>query len=423
MTPGERAALRSAEGARIARTLSPALVLVGLLLVAGNLRAGLTTVGPVLSDITGALGLSSVAASVLVSLPLVAFAVVSPFAPRLARRVGLERSLALALAVLAAGLVLRSLPGLGSLWTGTAFIGVAIAVLNVVLPALVKRDFPTRIGQITGAYSVVQAVFAAIAAGVAVPVAGLTAVGWRLPLGMWAVLAVVALAVLAPQLRRRTVVPEGQDDVALDVDGRRTARDSAGRDSAGHRSPWRSALAWQVTAFMGLQSVGFYVFITWLPSIERSAGISPEAAGWHQLLLNGCGILGSVTCSFLIPRFRDQRLLAAAAPAVTVIAMLGLLFAPELAALWDSIAGVAGGATIVLALSFFGLRTRHHAQAAALSGMAQSVGYLVAAAGPIGVGALHDATGSWTGPLLVVIGVQAVLLVFGLLAGRNRFLE
>ena len=411
----ERTALRGggSGSARIVRTLSPALVLTGLLLVAGNLRAGLTTVGPVLSDITSALGLTSVAASVLVSLPLVAFAVVSPFAPRVARALGLERSLALALLLLAGGLVLRSLPGLGSLWTGTALIGVAIAVLNVVLPALVKRDFPTRIGQITGAYSVVQAVFAAIAAGVAVPVAGLTAVGWRLPLGMWAVLAVIAIAVLAPQLRRRTVVPDGQEDLTLGREGHRS----------GGSSPWRSALAWQVTAFMGLQSVGFYIFITWLPSIERSAGISPEAAGWHQLLLNGCGIVGSVTCSFLIPRFRDQRLLAAAAPAFTVIAMLGVLFAPALSAVWDSIAGVAGGVTIVLALSFFGLRTRHHAQAAALSGMAQSVGYLVAAAGPIGVGALHDATGSWTGPLLVVIGVQVVLLVFGLLAGRNRILE
>lgn len=396
--------------ARTATALAPALVIAGLLLVAGNLRAGLTTVGPLLGDITASLGLASVEASVLVSLPLVAFAVVSPFAPRFARRVGLERALGLALGLLAVGLVLRSLPGLPSLWTGTALIGVAIAVLNVVLPALVKRDFPTRIGQVTGAYSAVQAVFAAVAAGVAVPVAGLSALGWRLPLGMWALLALLALAVLAPQLRRRTVVPAGQDDVALDPAPR----------SAPWRSPWRSALGWQVTAYMGLQSVGFYIFITWLPSIETASGISPAAAGWHQLLLNGFGILGSVTCSFLIPRFRDQRLLAVLAPTLIAAAVLGVLFAPELSSAWDSVAGVAGGASIVLALSFFGLRTTHHSQAAALSGMAQSVGYLVAAAGPIAVGALHDATGSWTGPLLVVVAVQLVLLVFGMLAGRAR---
>jgi len=414
MSGGERTALapaaRGPRGSRAPRILAPALIIAGLLLVAGNLRAGITTVGPVLGEISASLGLTSVAASALVSLPLVAFAVVSPFAPRLARWVGLERALAIALVALAAGLVLRSLPGLPCLWSGTALIGVAIAVLNVVLPALVKRDFPTRIGQVTGAYSAVQAVFAALAAGVAVPVAGLSALGWRLPLGMWAVLALIALAVLAPQLRRRTVVPEEQDDVVLDT----------GKHGAAWRSPWRSALGWQVTAYMGLQSVGFYVFITWLPSIETTAGVSAAAAGWHQLLLNGCGIVGSLTCSVLIPRFRDQRLLAVLAPVLIVTAVLGVLFAPELSGVWDSIAGVAGGASIVLALSFFGLRTTNHSQAASLSGMAQSVGYLVAAAGPIAVGALHDATGSWTSPLLVVLAVQLALLVFGMLAGRAR---
>ena len=130
--------------------------------------------------------------------------------------------------------------------------------------------------------------------------------------------------------------------------------------------------------------------------------------------------MGSIACSFLIPRFRDQRLLAVLAPSLIMVAVLGVLFAPALSGVWDSVAGVAGGASIVLALSFFGLRTTHHAQAAALSGMAQSVGYLVAAAGPIAVGALHDATGSWTPPLLVLAGVQLVLICFGLLAGRAK---
>jgi CP family cyanate transporter-like MFS transporter len=394
------------------RALSPALVLVGLLLVAGNLRAGITTVGPVLADIERDLGLTSAAASVLVSLPLLAFAVVSPFAPRLARRVGLEWALGLGLIGLAVGLVLRSLPGLALLWGGTALIGVAIAILNVVLPALVKRDFPTRIGQITGSYSAVQSLFAALAAGVAVPVAGMSALGWRLPLGMWAVLAVVALAVLAPQLRRHTVVARSQDDVSV------TAHDLDG--GARWRSPWRSALGWQVTAFMGMQSVAFYVFITWLPSIETAAGVSAGEAGLHQLFLNGFGIVGSIGCSFLIPRFRDQRLLAMIAPALIIVSGGGILIAPQLSGIWTSVTGVAGGASIVLALSFFGLRTSHHSQAAALSGMAQTVGYSFAAAGPIAAGALHDATGSWTPALAVVIVLQALLVVVGAFAGRAR---
>ncbi len=410
MTVDDRA-LATSRTTSTARTLSPALVLIGLLLVAGNLRAGITTVGPLLADIERDLGLDSVSASVLVSLPLLAFALISPLAPRLSRRVGLEWALGSGLIVLTVGLVLRSLPGLPCLWGGTALLGAAIAVLNVVLPALVKRDFPTRIGQITGSYSAVQSIFAAVAAGIAVPVAGMSALGWRLPLGMWAVLAVIALAVLAPQLRRHTVVSRAQDDVSV------SARDL---DDTRWRSPWRSALGWQVTAFMGMQSVGFYVFITWLPSIETTAGISPGEAGLHQLFLNGFGIVGSIGCSFLIPPFRDQRLLAMVAPAIIVVSAAGILVAPQLSGVWTSLTGVAGGASIVLALSFFGLRTSHHSQAAALSGMAQTVGYLFAAAGPIAVGALHDATGSWTPALVVVITLQLLLVAVGAFAGRAR---
>jgi MFS transporter, CP family, cyanate transporter len=402
----------AAARARAVRTISPALVIVGMLLVAGNLRAGITTVGPLLADVQHDLGLPSVTASVLISLPLLAFAVVSPVAPRIARLLGLERSLALGLLVLAVGLVLRSVPGLPLLWIGTGLLGVAIAVLNVVLPALVKRDFPRRIGQITGVYSAVQASFAAIAAGVAVPIAGASAAGWRLPWAMWAGLALIALVVLAPQLRRRTVVPSGEDDIAVEAP-----------EAARWRSPWTSALGWQITAFMGLQSVGFYVLITWLPSIERAAGIPSADAGVHQLVLNAAGIAGSLGVSAVIPRLRDQRILAPLAPLLFIVAVAGILVAPQLAAVWAAIAGVAGGAAIVLALSFFGLRTRHHSQAAALSGMAQSVGYLLAAAGPVLAGAWHDATGSWTPTIIALLCSEAVLVVLGYLVGRDRTLD
>ncbi|ARJ06708.1 cyanate transporter [Cnuibacter physcomitrellae] len=410
-------AAASTTGAPAVRALSPVLLIVGVLLVAGNLRVGITTVGPVLTDIEADLGLTSLAASVLISLPLVAFAVVSPFAPALARRLGFERTLGLALAGLAVGLVLRSLPGLPLLWIGTALLGVAIAVLNVVLPAVVKRDFPDRIGQVTGGYSAVQAAFAATAAGLAVPVAGLTAWGWRLPLGMWAGLALITLAVIAPLLRRRTTAPRSADDVSLEP--------PAVLDPAhpSDRSPWRTAIGWQVTGFMGLQSIGFYVLITWLPSIEESAGIDPAAAGFHQLLLNAFGIAGSLVASALIPRMRDQRLLATLAPLAFAVAVSGVLVAPQLGMVWASLAGIAGGANIVLALSFFGLRTAHHSQAASLSGMAQSVGYLLAAAGPLLMGALHDATGSWTPALAILVALLLVLIGFGWLAGRPRTLR
>jgi CP family cyanate transporter-like MFS transporter len=224
---------------------------------------------------------------------------------------------------------------------------------------------------------------------------------------MWAGLALIGLGVLAPQLRRHPVAPPLDEVAQLDPAGPR---------------PWRTALGWQVTVFMAFQSTGYYIFITWLPSIEAAAGIGSTAAGLHQLLLNGFGIAGSIACSAAIGRFRDQRLLGVLAPMLFLSAAIGILVAPGLSAIWCSLAGVAGGASIVLALSFFGLRTSHHTQAAALSGMAQSVGYLVAAAGPIAVGALHDLTGSWTPALVTVIVLDLTLACFGYLAGRNRVL-
>lgn len=390
------------------RVLRPGLVLVGVLLVAANLRAAITTVGPVLAEVQQALRLSSVEASVLVSLPLLAFAAISPLAPPLARRIGIEPALAGALGLLAVGIALRSVPGQAALWCGTALLGVAIAVLNVVLPALVKRDFPMRIGQITGTYSSVQAVFAALAAGVAVPIAGPGESGWRLAFGVWVGLALIALAVFAPQLRRST------RPVALAPSAEHAARG---------RSPWGTMLGWQVTVFMGLQSVLYYVLVTWLPSIERAGGVPAAAAGVHQLLYNALGILGSLGAAVLIPRTGGQRAIATVAPGFYLVAVLGLLAEPRLGALWASLAGIAAGATIVLALSLFGLRTAHHSQAAALSGMAQSLGYVLAAAGPVVVGAMHDASGRWAPALTMLAVISLVLVGVGFLVSRRRIIE
>jgi CP family cyanate transporter-like MFS transporter len=401
-------------GTTAAKHLPAGLVVAGILLVAANLRAAITTVGPVLTGIEDDLGITSSAASFLVSLPLLTFAVVSPFVPRLAQRLGLEWIIAGGLVILAAGLVLRSVPPQALLWVGTVLIGVSIAVLNVVLPSWVKRDFPLKIGQITGAYSAVQSGFAAVAAGIAVPVGGATGMDWRLPLGMWAGLALVALGVLLPQLRRG----------AAPADGTAPAPNQA--PAAGPTAPrplWRSALAWQVTAFMGLQSTNFYILVTWLATIETDAGISETAAGTHQFLLNGFGILGSIVCSALIARLRDQRFLGMAVGVTLMIATLGILFAPGVTVIWSIFAGIGGGAGIVLALSLFGLRTSDHTRAASLSGMAQSVGYLLAAAGPVAVGALHDAMDSWTSALIVLLVIEVLLVLSGYLAGRDRTVD
>lgn len=394
------------------------LIVAGILLVAGNLRAALTTVGPVLSNIRDDLGLSSSAASFLVSLPLLAFAVVSPFVPRVALRLGLERTIAAALGVLAVGLVVRSTPPTVLLWVGTLLIGVAIAVLNVVLPSWVKRDFPTKIGQVTGAYSAVQSGFAAVASGVAVPVAGFTGLGWRLPAAMWAGMALIAVGVLLPLMWREA----GETtEEATDAPGLVTTDTG----HAAHPGPplWRSLLAWQVAAFMGLQSTNYYVLITWLPSIEQDAGISDTTAGLHLVLFSIFGIGGSLGCSALLARLRNQQVLGACIALVLVVANLGIMLAPGATVVWACVAGIGGGSSIVFALSLFGMRARSHRTAASLSGMAQSLGYILAAVGPVAVGALHDATGSWTPPMAVLLVLSGCLVVAGLLAGRDRTVD
>ena len=388
-------------------TTRSGLLFVGILLIAVNLRAAITSVGPVIEDVRTDLGIGGATASVLISLPLVAFAVVSPVAPVLARWIGIERALGAALAVLAVATVVRSLPSVPALWVGTAFLGIAIAVINVLLPSLVKREYPDRIGQVTGLYSSVQGAAAALASGFAVPLAGPTQHGWRLALGIWAGLGLIALAVFLPQLRRRTVP---------------TGATSATATPVSHRSPWGSALGWQVTVFMGMQSTIYYTLITWWPSVERAHGVSAAAAGWHLFAMQVAGLLSNLATARLIPRRPDQRLLLLGATGLFALAIAGQLALPGASLLWIVIAGAGGGACIVLALSLFGLRTRDHHQAAALSGMAQSVGYALAAAGPILLGALHDATGSWTAPLVVLLGVLVVQAVAGVQAGRARLL-
>jgi MFS transporter, CP family, cyanate transporter len=397
----------TAIGSRPLTTARTGLLLAGILLIAANLRAAITSVGPVVEDIRTDLDIGGATASVLISLPLVAFAVVSPVAPALARRIGTERALGAALAVLAVATVVRSLPSIPALWVGTAFLGIAIAVINVLLPSLVKREYPDRIGQVTGLYSSVQGAAAALASGFAVPLAGTTQHGWRLALGIWAGLGLIALAVFLPQLRRRTVPAE--------------AASSAGT-RVRYRSPWRSALGWQVTVFMGMQSTIYYTLITWWPSVERAHGVSAAAAGWHLFAMQVAGLLSNLATARLIPRRPDQRLLLLGATGLFATAIAGQLALPGASLLWIVVAGAGGGACIVLALSLFGLRTRDHHQAAALSGMAQSVGYALAAAGPILLGALHDATGSWTAPLVVLLGVLVVQAVAGVQAGRARLL-
>ncbi|WP_323960432.1 MFS transporter [Arthrobacter sp. JZ12] len=379
--------------------------LLGVLLIAVNLRVGFVIAGPVIPDISAEFRWSASTAGLLTGLPLISFAVFSPMAPGLARRFGLDRALVMALLLIAVGILGRSIPVEAAVWIGTVLIGTGIAFLNVLLPSLVKRDLPLRVGSVTGLYTAAQGAVAAAGAAVVVPLANASAYGWRLALGIWAGLALIALAILLPKLRSR-------NRVAATVDG------PAGR----LRSPWKSALGWQVTLFMGLQSLAFFVLIAWLPSIERELGIPAETTGLHTSVFLMVGVLASLVAGTVMQHASDQRPIALGSSVLAFLAYAGLAIAPQLTLLWVVVGAVGCGSLIVIALSLFSLRTGNHEQAASLSGMAQSVGYGIAAVGPVVFGALRDLTGSWTFPLSAAAALMLALCATAVLSARNRLI-
>ena len=389
------------------RTARIGFAFIGVLLIAANLRVSFVSVGPVLSNISSDLELSTTAAGLLTGLPLIAFAVFSPMAPGFASRLGLDRALWVSLLFLALGIVFRSLPVSGFLWAGTALIGLGVAFLNVLVPSLVKRDFPVKVSQVTGAYTAVQAGVAAVGAALVVPVAQTSPAGWRLALGVWVGMALIAMAVLLPWLRRR-------------ASGTTTG---APPQDVSYRSPWGSALGWQVTLFMGLQSIAFYVLMGWLPTIEQDHGVSATTAGLHLSLFLLINVFASLAAGSLLHRGKDQRLIAFVSGALMVVTFLGLAVAPGLTLLWVVVGSVGCGSLIVIALSLFSLRSVNYPQAASLSGMAQCVGYGLGAMGPVLFGALRELSGDWTLPLLVTAAIMALLAVVGLLAGRDRVIS
>ncbi len=374
------------------------------MLVSINLRASITAVGPIVSDIRADLGLSNAAAGLLTTLPVLAFAGASPLAGPLARRIGIERTLAGALVLLLAGILLRVTGTTWAAFAGTAMLGVAIAAGNVLLPALVKRDQPGRIGPVTSTYVTVMVAFAAIASTVSVPLADDLGLGWQGALAVWAIPVVAGLALWLPRVvRSRAALDPGS-----------TARPRPTRMR-------RSAIAWQVTAYMGLQSFAFFVLVAWLPQLLQDDGVAASTAGVLMGVMQASGLLATVAVPVLATRARDQRWLVLGSTALGLFAMVGLLVAPgDLALLWTVSVGIAGACTLSLSLAFFVLRTRDGADAAAMSGMAQSLGYLVAASGPFLIGLLHDATDGWTAPVIVFIAVWLLIGVAGMLAGRPR---
>ena len=378
------------------------LITATAFVVALSLRPALTAVGPVLPRIGDALQLGEAAQGLLGTLPLLAFAVASPLVHLASRRFGMERAVFVSLLVLAVSSALRPYTGQAGLWIGTAVVGAAIAVGNVLVPVIIKRDYSAHVSRATGIYTAFITGGAAIASILAVPIAD--AVDWRLSLAVWGALALLVAVIWLP----RTLSPEPMPTAADD-------------DEAPAVSVWRQPMAWLVTAFMGLQSTSFYLFVNWLPTIEiTTGGVSERSTGVHLFVFQVFGLIGGLSIPLLLKHPTNQRAGLMTASTPILVALLGLLLAPHLAIVWAIVGGLGQGAGLVAALSLISLRGRGHHETTQLSGMAQAVGYTLAAAGPVVAGYLTQVTGGWSTTLVVFAVLAATQLTLGFVAGRDN---
>ncbi|MFC9325869.1 CynX/NimT family MFS transporter [Kitasatospora sp. NPDC057015] len=391
-----------------ARLAHPALLLTGILLVALNMRACLAAISPMVGEIQQTLGLSSTVSGLITTVPVLFQGLGAPLTPRLTRRFGTERVVLGAVLVLGAGVLLRVLPSIAALFAGCVVIGVAIAVLNVSLPGLVKREFPGRAATMTGVYSTTMLVGATLAAGVSVPLEKALGGGWQASLGAWSVLALIAAVAWLPQVLR------SRQERAV------VAAAPAGPPIEGI---WRSPLAWRISLFMGISSLLVYTLVAWLPTILADHGMDRGEAGLVFAFSNLVQVAGAFLVPLAAGRMTRQRGLAVAMAGLNALGIAVLLLSPVPGA-WVSatLLGIAQGGSLGLALAFIVLRTGSAAGAARLGGMTQAVGYLVAAAGPVGAGALHQLTGSWNTPLVLLLVLAGVAAVAGWGAGHNRTL-
>lgn len=372
-----------------------------IVLVALNLRPAVVAVGPLLRQIQHDLGLSGTAAGALTTLPVIFFGSFGLAAPLFRRRLRGEVLLVTSMGLLVVALLTRVIPAEIALFGGALLAGIAISIGNIAVPTIIKRDHPNAVTTVTAVYTIAITAGAAVSSSVVVPLEHVVNSGWRLPLVLLAIPAVVAGLAWLPRLRGAVAVgppPEG-----------------------GSPRVWRSRLAWQVTGFMGLQSLLAYVTSGWLPTICQDRGLSEAAGGYALGLTSLLQAVGALMVPMLARRLRDQRPVVGLVAALCVVGYAGVVWAPMSTIwLWVVVLGVGQGIGFATALAFIGLRAADTHVTAQLSGMAQGLGYVIAALGPLAVGAMHDATHGWSAPTVLILVISVLMLVPGLGAGRTR---
>ncbi len=364
------------------------------MLLALNLRIAVGEIPPVLRD----LPLGDFGRSLLVTIPAICFSLAAFAGPPLSARLGEERGLLLMCAALCAGLALRPWWPTFSLFGGTILCGLAVAVMNVMMPSVLRRRFPEHMGEMTAAYTMSLSIGAGLAAGFTVPLVHALGGSLAMALAIWAVLAAIAFALWLPQLRW----PRPGDR-------------AAGAD-IGLLRDWH---AWQITLFFGLQSALYYTLLSWLPTIYRDHGTSPAAAGAVLAVMSAVGILGNFAAPLLAHRAGNPQLVVLGTSCLTGIGLVGVLFVPtELALVWATLLGIGTGGTFSFSLLLIASRAHDAVIAARLSSMAQGIGYMISALGPLFAGLLHSVSGGWDLPVIMTIVVCGAQLVAGLGAAR-----
>lgn len=386
------------------------IVTLGLVLAALNLRPAITSLGPLLEEVRDGLHMSGSVAGVLTSVPPLCFALFGFMAPRLARRFGAGAVVCAGMVAIAAGLVLRPfVGGTAGFLAASALALMGIAVSNILMPVIVKRWFPDRVGTMTGLYSMALALGTALAAALTVPLTDALGGNWRTGLVVWAALAAVAVLPWLPLVRDR-------------APGSGQPRGQAPQPAPALRIT-RSRTSWALACFFGLQATAAYITMQWMPQIFRDAGVSAGTAG---VLLAVTMAMG-VPLAFVIPRvaarLKNQGAIALVLGGCGLVGYAGLYLAPAGGAwLWALLLGIANCA-FPLALTMIGMRARTGAGVVRLSAFAQSTGYLIAAPGPLLVGVLYQHSGGWGLPIALMAGLLVPQMVAGVLAGRDRTIE
>lgn len=385
------------------RSLQPFnwLLFISVLLVGANLRAPITSVGVALPNIKEDLMLSNSAVSVITVVPLLSFAVISLVAAKTSYRYGLEQTIFGALCLIFIGEVVRSITGVSWLYIGTILIGIGVGFGNVLAPAVIKTKFPLRIGIMTGYYTVVMNVFGGLSSYTTAPL--VKTFNYNIALGLIGIVTLITIVIWSVQLKGKEQLTKTYNESNINV--------------------WKSPLSWQITILMGGQSLIFYSLINWMPVYLSQSGLSVHEAGLYLSVMQ----IAIIPFTFITPIFatkmKSQFGLTCFTGILFVIGVAIMLFIPKYAIVSTILIGVAGGLAFGLVNTFFSLRTEEGQTAAKLSGMAQSIGYLFAALGPLLFGILHDMTGEWYASLAILLITAIGLTLFGSQAGRNRTIE